>query len=179
MPKKTAKPKLGLPLIAFGSFLIIVFGGYKFYAARILSFNTTPPIQIITEGSQPIVIDIAKVNIHLPITETKVVNNTWEIAKNSASHWDSSANPGELGNIVIYAHNKKALFGSIRWLKPGDEIIITDSNDGKHQYFVTQTVTVSPNQTDYIAPKNSETLTLYTCTGLFDSQRYLVIAEPN
>ncbi|MDZ4229403.1 MAG: sortase, partial [Patescibacteria group bacterium] len=121
--------------------------------------------------------DIPQINLHLPITEATVTDGSWEISPDGASHWDNSANPGETGNIVIYGHNKTNLFGPIRWLSLGEEVTITDADGNEHRYRITETATVSPNQIEYIQPKNEETLTLYTCTGLFDSQRYVVIAK--
>ena len=137
-----------------------------------------PTAGIVSTGPAPVKIDIPKVNLHLPVSETTVTDGTWEISPDGASHWDNSANPGEAGNIVIYGHNKTNLFGPIRWLSLGDEIILTDAQGNEHNYRITETVTVPPTQTEYILPKDEEILTLYTCTGLFDSQRYLVIAKP-
>ena len=180
MPRKTKKlsissrPRL---LVGAGWGLIFIFGLYRFYSLKILSFGT-PTATIASFGPAPIAVNIPRVFLNLPITEATVTDGTWEISPDGASHWDNSANPGEPGNIVIYGHNKTNLFGPIRWLNFGDEIILTDADGGEHVYQVTQILTVSPGQTEYIQPKQEETLTLYTCIGLFDSQRYLVIAKP-
>ena len=157
--------------------LILIFGVYRVYSLKLLSFGR-PTAGIVSTGPAPVKIDIPKVNLHLPVSETTVTDGTWEISPDGASHWDNSANPGEAGNIVIYGHNKTNLFGPIRWLSLGDEIILTDAQGNEHNYRITETVTVPPTQTEYILPKDEEILTLYTCTGLFDSQRYLVIAKP-
>jgi sortase A len=158
-------------------FLWLIFGLYRLYETKILGFSGQLASQIPT-GPAAVKIVIPKVKLDLPVTEATVTDGTWEISPDGASHWDSSANPGADGNIVIYGHNKTNLFGPIRWLNLGDQIIITAADGSKHLYSITKTVTVSPKQIEYILPKDEETITLYTCTGLFDSQRYLVIAKP-
>ncbi len=172
---KTAGP--GFKLIFLGLLLWLVFGVFRLYQSKILSFSGQLASQTPT-GPAAVRIAIPKVDLSLPLTEATVTDNTWEISETGASHWDNSSNPGDNGNIVIYAHNKTNLFGPIRWLNVGDEIVLTAADGSEHIYRITQTLTVSPNQTEYILPKAEETLTLYTCTGFFDSQRYLVIAKP-
>lgn len=185
IPRKTGKRKIsprtrrgaGLRLIILGTVLIFIFGIYRIYSLNILSFGR-PTASTVSTGPAPIKIDIPQVNLHLPVTEAIVTDGTWEISPDGASHWDNSANPGQSGNIVIYGHNKTNLFGPIRWLNLGEEIILTAADGQEYRYRITETVTVPPSQIDYVQPKDEEVLTLYTCTGLFDSQRYVVIAKP-
>ncbi len=178
MPRKTSKKLIisSRRLMAAGWGLIFIFGLYRLYTLKILSFSQTnfPPTQASTQISR---IDIDRVFIHLPVNKATVTDGTWEISPDSASHWDNSAGPGDDGNIVIYGHNKTNLFGPIRWLNPGDTIKLTNILSQEFTYKVTEIATVAPNQVEYILPKDQETLTLYTCTGLFDSQRYIVIAK--
>jgi LPXTG-site transpeptidase (sortase) family protein len=174
-PARKLKPGLGL--IFWGVALVLIFAGYRVYSLNILSFGVTPVAQV-TTGPAPVKVEIPQVNVNLMITEATVTDGTWEISPDGASHWDNSANPGQGGNIVVYSHNKTDLFGPIRWLNLGDEIVITDADGNQHLYTITETVTVSPKEVGYILPKDEEVLTLYTCTGLFDSQRYIVIAKP-
>lgn len=183
--KKTAKrkasarplPRAGLKLIKIGLILWLVFAVYRAYELKLLSFSGQIGAHT-SSGPAAINIQIPQVNLSLPVTEATVSDGTWEISPNGASHWDSSANPGDSGNIVLYGHNKTNLFGPIRWLNLGEEIILTAANGQKYRYTIISTQTVSPNQTEFIEPKTEEILTLYTCTGLFDSQRYVVIAVP-
>ena len=37
---------------------------------------------------------------------------------------------------------------------------------------------VESDAIEYVLPKNNETLTLYTCTGFADTDRYIVVAKP-
>lgn len=181
LPRKNHTParknKSGLGLIFWGALLIFIFAVYRIYSLKRLSFGN-PAAGFIASGNRPTSINIPKVYLNLPITEANITDGTWEISPDGASHWNNSANPGEAGNIIIYAHNKTNLFGPIRWLSLGEKIIITDSNGSQHHYQITEITTVSPDQIDYIQPKNEETLTLYTCAGWWDNQRYLVVAKP-
>ena len=185
MPGKISKRKIssrplpgaGLRLIFLGLSLWFLFGIYRIYELKILSFSGQIASQI-PSGPTAVQINIPKINLSSPVTEATVTDGTWEISPDGASHWNNSANPGNGNNVVIYSHNKTNLFGPIRWLELDDEIVLTDADGNEHRYQISETLTVSPKQTKYILPKNEETLTLYTCTGLFDSQRYLVIAKP-
>jgi LPXTG-site transpeptidase (sortase) family protein len=187
MPRKTNKKQKpgkhqpfahrGGGLILLGLILWLIFGFWRLFQLNILSFSGKIDAQT-PAGTAAVAIDIPRVNLHLPVIEATVTDGSWEISPDGASHWDNSANPGGGGNIVIYAHNKTNLFGPIRWLNRGDEIVLTDAEGQQHRYHITETVTVSPKQIDYILPKTEEVLTLYTCTGLFDKDRYLVIAQP-
>ena len=120
-----------------------------------------------------------KFRVDLAVTEAVVTDGTWEISETGASHWNSSANPVESGNVVIYGHNKNSLFGPIRWLEIGDEVEVTTAEGDTIIYRVEETAVVSPKDINYVLPTNSERLTLYTCTGFLDRQRYIVIALPD
>lgn len=123
-------------------------------------------------------VKIDKVGLDLAVEPAVISDGTWEVSATGASHWSNSANPGQGGNIVIYGHNKNNLFGPIRWLNLGDKIEITDKNENKYEYIIKQIVTTNPDQVEYVLPTEEETLTLYTCTGFFDKDRYLVISRP-
>ena len=102
----------------------------------------------------------------------------WEVSKNGVSHFKNSAFPGGNGNIVIYGHNKKNILGSLDFLQKGDEISLITEGDAEFKYKVRSIETVSPEKVEVINPTNFEILTIYTCTGLFDSKRLVVKADP-
>ncbi|OGM76420.1 hypothetical protein A2210_00225 [Candidatus Woesebacteria bacterium RIFOXYA1_FULL_40_18] len=182
MPQEPPKePKVfdfSLILIILGSILILVFAGWRFYTARILSFEGQVQEAVAKEGYRPVSIKISSINLSLDVSEGAVADGVWQISKTGASHLNVSVNPGEGGNTVIYGHNKNSLFGPIRWLEKGAEIEVSDENGNKYIYVVSETLEVTPDKIDYVLPKSEEVLTLYTCTGLFDSKRFIVIAKP-
>ncbi len=116
--------------------------------------------------------------VSLPVVESTKVNGTWTVSAVTANHVHASASPGSRGNIIIYAHNLKKLFGNMKKLKRGQIINIVTSDGILHQYKVDKIQTVNPTQSELLAPTPTEVLTLYTCTGFFDAQRLVVRAEP-
>lgn len=103
---------------------------------------------------------------------------SWTISPDKASYLTASALPGENGNIIIYGHNKRSILGNIRALK-GSEIITLTMTDGSIKKYQVKSLTeVAPNNTKLLSPTDSETLTIYTCSGLLDSQRFVLRAIP-
>lgn len=129
--------------------------------------TTQPPFRILVPG----------IFVDLPIVEAKVVNGFWELSENSASHGIGSANPGENGNIIIFAHARTGLFYNLKDLK-NDAPVYLLTKDRWYRYRVREIKSVYPNQVETIAPTTDETLTLYTCSGFLDEKRLLVIAKP-
>lgn len=160
----------------------MLFSGWRFSRARILSFSQEYPKDgqtvRVNDDARPTSIEIPSVGIKLEVVESEIKDGIWEISYTGASHLNKSAYPGEGGNIIFYGHNRRSLFGPIRWLEKDAEIILTGKNSEKHSYKVVETVEVSPENIQYVLPKSEETLTLYTCTGLFDSKRFIVVAKP-
>jgi LPXTG-site transpeptidase (sortase) family protein len=183
-PKYIAKQRiLAIALILFG-LSIGAFSGWRIYQTNYQSKNLSFSVkdeEVLdvpkeNQSSKPVFISIPTVNIKLQVSESEINNGIWEISETGVSHLDKSGNPGGGNNIVIYGHNKNSLFGPIRWLKAGDLIELTDSKNNIFSYKVVNTFTASPDEIGYILPKNSEILTLYTCTGILDSRRFIVVA---
>lgn len=181
MQLKSAKLQ-GIILIFIGITLISSFlfwKGYSFYQKTILSFNKTPSLVGQTyEGVRPskVIIDSAKIDI--PVTQSEIVSDVWEIADSGASFLKGSSAPGFGGNIVIYGHNKNAIFGRLKTIKKDDEITLLNENGEMFKYKVSEILTVNPDQIEVVSPTNYEVLTIYTCTGFLDSKRLVVKANP-
>jgi LPXTG-site transpeptidase (sortase) family protein len=171
-------------LLTLLGLFIVVFSGWRIYQTnyqiKTLSFSIRnesvldAPKQ--DQSSKPVFISIPAVGIKLPVTESEIKNGVWEISETGVSHLDISGNPGGGNNIVIYGHNKNSLLGPIRWLKIGDLVELTDSQNKIFSYKIVNSLTTSAEDIGYVLPKNSEILTLYTCTGIFDSKRFIVVA---
>lgn len=119
---------------------------------------------------------IPKVGINLEIVEAKIKDGFWETSETKASHGEGSATPGEIGNMVIFAHARDNLFGPLRGIMENDLIYVL-SKDKWFEYEVKDIKSVNPDEIGVIAPTKDETLTLYTCTGFFDSQRLIVVSK--
>jgi LPXTG-site transpeptidase (sortase) family protein len=127
--------------------------------------------------STPQRIIIPNRDIDLSVTFSKIKSGYWEISETTASHGEGSANPGERGNIVIFAHARVGLFYNLRDIKK-DDIIYVFTKDRWYRYKVSEIKAVYPNQVKTIAPQNHEVLTLFTCSGFFDEKRLIVKALP-
>ena len=117
----------------------------------------------------------------LALAETTTIqeeNGAWTVSATSANHVIQSALPGENGNIIIYGHNLNTIFGYLMNIQVGSIVNLRNSDGSLHIYTVTSTEYVNPNQTELLAPTTNEVLTLYTCTGLLDSLRFVVRAVP-
>lgn len=128
------------------------------------------------QSQLPIHITIADLGISIPVEQATVVENKWPTTDKGASYLTSSPLPGKEGNSVIYAHNWRSLFGNLVQAKVGQEVVIMYPNNTKKTFVIAYTSVVSPNESTILAPSNDKRVTLYTCTGLLDSQRFVAVA---
>lgn len=178
--KKRAASKLPAVLIIVGLLLIGVWGLHRYLYARSLSLSDALVASYKTDhtlGAFPIHISVGD-KIRIQVVEATKVNGTLAVSQAAANHLLESALPGENGNVIIYGHNLNTIFGYLVDAKVGDPVRIY-TNDGKlHAYTITQIQIVDPSQTALLSPTTREVLTLYTCTGLLDSLRFVARAEP-
>jgi len=120
---------------------------------------------------------IPRLNIDLSVAPSEIKNGYWEVSEISASHGQGSANPGENGNVVVFAHAREGLFLGLRDIKKDDAVYIL-TNDRWYRYRVSEIISVYPNDITTVAPTDSEILTLFTCSGFFDDKRLIVKAIP-
>ena len=175
----TKEQRLGLIYLFIGLVLISLYSSWKFYSKRVLSFdeNISQEEQV-NSLPKPVRIMIDKISLDLPVEETAIDGGIWQVSEEGVGHLNTSANPGEGGNIVIYGHNKNNLFGPIRWLEKGDLVKVINEEGDAFLYKIVETTQVKPTDLEYVLPKEKEVLTLYTCDGFLDSKRYIVLAEP-
>lgn len=165
-------------LISFGLFIFFV-GAAHYHELRILSFTKTPiEAQISTPGELPVQIIIPSINIDQEIGIGQIKDGVWQISYDNPTFLESSARPGAGGNIVIYGHNKKAIFGNLPYLSIGQKIMIKTTDGKTYTYVAYKKDFVQPDRVDLVSPTDSEILTIYTCYGIFDSQRAVVVAKP-
>lgn len=176
--KRKTTQWLPIFLIVMGGLLLSLWGLHKFTYNRALSISekllSTYKAQK-TETALPIHISIGTL-ISLPVVEAGRENGVWAVSQTSANHVKQSALPNEKGNIIIYGHNLKKIFGYLSDTKIGDVIRIRMTDGALYQYKVTETHYVSPSNTALLAPTQNEVLTVYTCAGLLDSLRFVVRA---
>ncbi len=167
-------------LLIAGLNLLVAVGWFWLYRQTILSFQVAPKVVATTQYRAPLPtkVKIKSAQIEVPLIVSHITNGTWETTKKGASFLSDSARPGEGGNIVMYGHNTLDIFGRMRSLKPGETIHVQVADGNWYEYRVESTSIVKPHQIDAVLPTKTEILTLYTCTGWMDSQRFIVRAVP-
>lgn len=179
--KHKKSKKISFPLVIFiiGALLLCIAIGYHIEQTINLTFyhQELAPTQV-ERTSRPVEIIIDKVNIDLPIIETNIANNTWQIADNGISHLSISSRPAENGTIILYGHNTNDRFGPILWLNAGEKITLVTADNKRYDYKILKTATVDPSDTKILTSEKGPTLILYTCTGFADLKRYVLIAKP-
>ena len=93
------------------------------------------------------------------------------------SYLSSSPIPGEWGNSILYGHNWPNLFGPLKKIQKGDPVEVELSSGQTRTFEVVMTDTVTPNQTHILSKTDDVRLTLYTCTGFLDRNRFVVTAR--
>jgi len=181
--RKKIRPPSRFPLIliTIGLALLTLWGVHRYFYTRSISLSdailAAYKARRTATTSYPIHIEIDNIT-NVPVVESGKEKGVWTISQTSANHFIQSAVPGENGNIIIYGHNLNSIFGYLMNIQTGAIVNIRQSDGSLHTYSVTDTQYVVPNQTALLAPTTHEVLTLYTCTGLLDSLRFVVRAVP-
>ena len=173
--------QLVVALLVFGFGLLTLWGAHRYFYIRSISLSDAVlaayKAQRPNTASYPTHIEIDGIT-SIPVVEAGRENGVWTVSETSANHVIQSALPGQNGNIILYGHNLNTIFGYLMNIQAGTIINIRMTDGSLHRYTVTETHTVTPSQTELLAPTTHEVLTLYTCTGLLDSLRFVVRAVP-
>jgi len=117
-------------------------------------------------------IQIPAIGVDAPI----VHGDDWEQLKKGVAHRADTANPGQIGNIVLSGHNDVfgEIFRYLEELKPGDKIILYTSKRS-FTYIVSGWELVEPTQVEVMDPTINATITLISCHPyLVDNHRIIV-----
>ena len=152
--------------------------------------QTDPPTRIIIPSVQ---IDAPVVPVGWEMIPGKEGRDSaqWQVAEYAVGHHQGSANPGEIGNVVMSGHVdwKGEVFRNLHKTERGAEVYVY-SGDREYLYIVQDKVLVKeegPDVTDemrrqnaaYMNPTPDQTLTLITCWPYgVDDHRLIVIAKP-
>ncbi len=124
----------------------------------------------------PIYLTIPSLSLIMPVRSAAVVGNNWDLYTDAVSWLNTSSTPDEKGNVIIYGHNTMPIFGKISQLSAGDEIYIKTRYEMK-KYVVYAKDEVEPDNLSYVQ-ESSNRLTIYTCSGPWDSKRLFILAQP-
>ncbi len=118
---------------------------------------------------------IASLGVDAPVVE----GDDWEALKQGVGHRPGTADPGQVGNMVVSAHNDVfgELFRNLLDMAPGDAVLIyTDA--GAYRYIVNRVELVAPTQVEVMQPTDYPALTMVSCYPyLLDTQRVVVSAD--
>ncbi len=162
---------LGILLLFFGAYLIL-----ERYNPKRLEFGNITQTAVNTSDVYPRKITIPSLGIELGIYPARIKKNKWEATTNGVSYLSSTPIPGEMGNSILYGHNFPTLLGSLPKIKPGDEIVVSLSSGKEKAFVVKYTSVVTPRQTEILKNSGDSRITLYTCTGFLDRQRFVATA---
>jgi sortase A len=113
----------------------------------------------------------------------------WQVADWAAGHHDTSASPGEGGNVVLAGHDdyKGEVFRGLHDIKIGDDVFVT-SPSGTFHYVVAEvhlrkergvSLAERLGTGTFMNPMPVERLTLITCWPYgIDDHRLIVVANP-
>lgn len=183
--KRKLFKRLLLALVFLG-ILATVLGGYLYFlkntdnkitssVAEEPKKETSRPLH---SKPNPVRLIITSVKIDLPVTEGSIVDGVWQTTQNGVTHLSISANPGENGNIVIYGHNLRVIFGPLPYVSVGATVKVVTKDETEYFYKVFSKKTVKADDISIAFATPSEVLTLYTCDGPLDSTRFVLQAEP-
>lgn len=138
--------------------------------------DDTKPSQLLRQA-----LVIPRINKKLridPITidETKDAKE-WPISTIGVNLVNSEAVLGISGNSIIYGHNWKSIFGDLKKLQEGDQIVVYNGNSEKLVYRVNKVNVVDTKQVSLLSNHGANELTLYTCIGILDSKRLVVTSS--
>ncbi len=170
------------PVVVVMVILGISFPFYLYYDRTTLSFDVNRNELVVnaspSKNSEIIRIKIDSLGIDLPVQDAEIIGGHWKFFKDSASHLAISKKPFDGGNIVIFARNKEGLFDNLQLISRGDKIDIITTDGYDSIYEVVETTEIASYQSEYITPKENETLTVFTDSGLFSTKRFVVVATP-
>ncbi|MEN8253023.1 MAG: sortase [Patescibacteria group bacterium] len=130
------------------------------------------------EQINPVNISFPSDNKKIPIESAHIINGNWQTSNITATHLITSSGLGGGGNIVIYGHNTKNIFRSLKNIKVDEKISLESADNKIYEYQIQEIKEVTPEEVSDVQPTDYEVLTIYTCTGWLDSRRLIVKAYP-
>jgi sortase A len=150
--------------------------------------DTSPPVRLHIP-SVKIDSQVVRVGWKMIPAPSGGLKSEWEVADYAIGHHKGSANPGQVGNVVMSGHvdYKGEVFRELHRVNKGDEVIVY-TEKGQYIYVVTDYVIVKEEGASeaekrrnaaYMNPTPDRTLTMITCYPYgINTHRLIVIAKP-
>lgn len=170
----------------FPSSALILLGVVLIFLGAFDSLNLSNSINKSKEGAaqevsdpvtKPAQLYIPKLAKVLEISDGEVIDNRWTVAESGVSYLTTSAMPGNIGNSVMYGHNKAKILGGLPYVVKGDPIYVVMTDGRSIRYEVFETKQIKPTQVEILNQSEDSRLTIYTCSGFLDTARFVVISK--
>lgn len=163
-----------------------------------LGENLIPTITPVPDDSPPMRLSIPSVGIDsevVPVSWEMIpakgggIRPEWQVADFAVGHHAGSANPGQVGNVVLSGHvdYKGEVFRHLHEVKDGD-LVTLYTEKGQYIYVIANRVLVKEEgvpeaqkrlNARYMDPTPDQTLTMITCWPYgIDDHRFIAIAKP-
>jgi sortase A len=119
---------------------------------------------------------IPRIELDMVVKEVTIDLDTWQVADFAVGHHLGTANPGQVGNMVLVGHRdvRGSVFLRLNELQAGDDFkVFTDK--AVYRYIVTGISEVAPTEVDVMSPTSDPTATLITCTPIGYATRRLIV----
>ena len=168
------------PFYALGTLCLIyciVAIALRYNPSRLSFVGYAPPKQTAqtrrTTQSSPNRLIIESASIDIPIMQTQTLDSL-DVSINSAVHMQQSPTPGAYGNSIVFGHNWNSILGNLTSVRPGDTITVHLDNGSREHFEVQAIDEVANDAVEVLGPTADKRLTIYTCSGLFDQNRFVV-----
>lgn len=123
-------------------------------------------------ADQTIRIQIPAIKVDAPVVQ----GDGFEQLKKGVGQNLGSANPGQIGNVILSAHNDVygQLFRYLDQLAPGDQVILY-TQQRQYVYVVDRTAIVEPTAVEVMASTGSPTVTLISCYPYLVNKKRIVV----
>lgn len=151
------------------------------YQQRFTPVSAAPVLTAEAQASKfafPVSMALPAINVDLPIIPNHIRNGKWGEVPNGISYLLQSPVPGRSGNSVFYGHNWPNLLGRLKESKANDSLIVRYTDGSEKEFVIRQVNKVLASDIRILENTADTRITLYTCIGLFDSHRLVVIAVP-
>lgn len=123
-------------------------------------------------NSKVVEVMIPFVYINSPVVKGGVKGGKWMLSNNHVMSIQNN------GNFILYAHNKKGLFKNLKDVSLEDLVIVKKQDGNIYTYKIYSIEKIDPSDVEKVYSNNKNVLILYTCTGLFDTKRLVLKANP-
>lgn len=165
---------LSLLLVLAGA-VFLLYAAFSRFDFRIYAASKTSPSKHFQ--AKPVKVYMPALGRVLYVSEGEALGSRWVISQTGVSYLTTSAEPGTVGNSIIYGHNTIGVLGGLWRVHEGDSIYVIMDNGQFYKYQVFERKEIDPSQVDILSQTPDSRLTVYTCSGFLDSARFVVVSK--